>query len=162
MSARIQLKPLPDTLATGLDFGPLATRLGYALRRAQIAVFKDFFEAFTPFDLRPAQYSILTVIEHNPGLKQARVCDALGIKRTNFVAMIDELEARGFVRRDEAPGDRRSHALVLTEAGEQLMPKLHETSATHERRLIESLGAAQHDKILRALARLAADLDAGE
>ena len=142
----------------GLDFGPLAQRLGYVLRRAQIAVFRDFFDTFAPFDIKPAQYSILTIIEHNPGLKQTQVCDALGIKRTNFVAMIDELEARGLARREETPGDRRSHALVLTRAGEELMPELHARAALHERRLIKSVGASRHRDMLAALASLAAAL----
>ena len=145
---------LPAPEPAPIDFGPLADRLGYVLRRAQIAVFRDFFETFAPFDIKPAQYSILTIIERNPGLKQAQVCDALGIKRTNFVAMIDELEARGWVRRDEAPGDRRSYALVLTPQGEDFMPKLHETSAAHERRLIAALGARRHDEMARELAEL--------
>ncbi len=100
-----------------IDYGPLNRRLGYVLRRAQIAVFRDFFAEFEAFDIRPGQYSILTVIESNPGLKQSAVSEALGIKRANFVAMIDELERRGLVRRDAAPNDRRSHALVLTPGG---------------------------------------------
>jgi DNA-binding MarR family transcriptional regulator len=155
--------PIPDAKAASepapIDFGPLAERLGYVLRRAQIAVFRDFFETFAPFDIKPAQYSILTIIERNPGLKQAQVCDALGIKRANFVAMIDELEARGWVRRDEAPGDRRSYALVLTPQGEAFMPKLHETSARHERRLIAALGAKRHADMASTLAELSEKLE---
>jgi len=142
-----------------IDFGLLSERLGYVLRRAQIGVFRDFFAAFAPFDIKPGQYSILTIIERNPGLKQTQVCDALGIKRTNFVAMIDELEARGLVKRDEVPTDRRSHALVLTPAGEALMPKLHETSAAHEQRLIAALGQSRHAEMRAALSKLAAFLD---
>jgi DNA-binding MarR family transcriptional regulator len=145
--------------APGIDFGPLAGRLGYVLRRAQIAVFRDFFAAFAPFDIKPGQYSILTVIERNPGLKQTQVCDALGIKRTNFVAMIDELEARGLVRRDESPADRRSNALVLTAAGEALMPKLHDTSATHEQRIIAALGQRRHAEMASTLSQLVSHLE---
>jgi DNA-binding MarR family transcriptional regulator len=145
--------------AATIDFGPLAERLGYVLRRAQIAVFRDFFAAFAPFEIKPAQYSILTVIERNPGLKQTQVCDALGIKRTNFVAMIDELEGRGLVRRDEAPADRRSYALVLTPVGTALMPKLHDTSAAHEQRLIVALGKRRHSEMTGSLSELAAHLD---
>jgi DNA-binding MarR family transcriptional regulator len=139
---------------TSLDFGPLAERLGYALRRAQVAVFRDFFKTFAPFDLKPAQYSILTIIERNPGLKQTRVADALGIKRTNFVAMVDELERRGLIRRDEALGDRRSHALVLTQKGEELMPSLHATSAEHEQRVIDALGSKRHTEMALAMHEL--------
>ena len=61
-----------------LDFGPLANRLGYTPRRAQIVVLRNFCEAFQPFEIKPAQYSILTVIERNPGRKQSQVCEALG------------------------------------------------------------------------------------
>jgi DNA-binding MarR family transcriptional regulator len=145
--------------AAGIDFGPLAGRLGYVLRRAQIAVFRDFFAAFAAFDIKPAQYSILTIIERNPGLKQTQVSDALGIKRTNFVAMIDELEARGLVRRDEAPADRRSNALVLTAAGEALMPKLHDTSAAHEKRIIAALGPRRHVEMASTLSKLVSYLE---
>ena len=151
----------PADLSASLDFGPLSERLGYALRRAQVAVFRDFFKAFEPFDLKPAQYSILTIIELNPGLKQTQVADALGIKRTNFVAMIDELEARGFIRRDEAVGDRRSYALVLTPEGERLMPKLHATSAEHERRVIAALGPQRHAEMALAMHELVSQLEDG-
>jgi len=74
-----------------IDLGPLPELIGYVLRRAQLAVFQDFFAAFAPFDIRPAQFSVLTIIERNPGLTQTRVAEALGIKRTNFVGMLDEL-----------------------------------------------------------------------
>src|SRR5271157_4262422 len=94
-----------------IEYGPLERQLGYALRRAQIAVFRNFFRSFEGFDIRPAQYSILTIIECNPGLRQSEVSEALGIKRANLVAMIDELERRKLLRRDPAPNDRRSYAL---------------------------------------------------
>ena len=158
MTDDVKFAPARPESSPKLDFGPLADRLGYALRRAQIAVFRDFFVAFAPFDIKPAQYSILTVIERNPGLKQSQVSEALGIKRTNFVAMIDELESRRLVRRAESPSDRRSHALVLTAEGEALMPRLHETSSAHERRMRDALGVRQHREMIAALAGLAEEL----
>ena len=94
-----------------IDLGPLPELIGYVLRRAQLAVFQDFFAAFAPFDIRPAQFSVLTIIERNPGLTQTQVAEALGIKRTNFVGMLDELEKRGLAERRQAR-DKRSYALV--------------------------------------------------
>jgi DNA-binding MarR family transcriptional regulator len=144
-----------------IDYGPLGRRLGYALRRAQIAVFRDFFFAFERFDIRPGQYSILTIIERNPGLKQIEVSEALGIKRTNFVAMIDALERRRLVRRAPAANDRRSHALMLTEAGERLMTKLHAVSERHERRIVEAIGETAHRRMFAWLETLAEMGEAG-
>jgi DNA-binding MarR family transcriptional regulator len=147
----------PHGARAGVDYGPLDQRIGYLLRRAQIAVFKDFFAAFESHDLRPGQYSILTVIESNPGLKQGEVGDALGIKRANFVAMIDELERRKLVRRDPTPGDRRSYALMLTAKGARLMPELHAISERHEQKIVDAIGPEAYRSLsapLKTIARL--------
>lgn len=146
----------------GIDYGPLDRRLGYVLRRAQMAVFRDFFSAFEALDIRPAQYSILTVIECNPGLKQSEVSEALGIQRTNFVAMVDELQQRGLVRRDPAPNDRRSYALVLTEAGRRLMGELHEVAERHEQRIADAIGAETHRRMFATLWKIARMGEGGE
>lgn len=140
---------------SAIDYGPLDRRLGYVLRRAQIAVFRDFFASFEAHNIRPGQYSILTLIECNPGLKQGEVSEALGIKRANFVAMIDELERRGLVRRNATPNDRRSYALVLTAAGKRLMRELHTVADAHEERLANVLGGEAVRQTFAALGKLA-------
>ena len=139
-----------------LDLGPLGERLGYILRRAQVAVFHDFYATFAEVDIRPAQYSILTVIERNPGLSQTRVAETLGIKKTNFVAMLDVLEQRGFVRRGPTPGDRRTYALFLTDDGIAFVRNLHTLAAQHEQRIINQIGASARASLFDELKALAA------
>src|SRR6516165_8251255 len=97
-----------------VDLGMLPELIGFMLRRAQIVVFQEIFPLFSEVDIRPAQFSVLVVIERNPGLTQSQVSAALGIKRTNFVALLDSLEQRGLAERQARAGDRRSHALYLT------------------------------------------------
>jgi DNA-binding MarR family transcriptional regulator len=140
-----------------VNFGPLGDDLGYVLRRAQLVIFQRFFETFAAFDIRPAQYSVLTVIELNPGISQAQAADALGIKRPNFVAMIDTLEERGFAQRVPAENDRRFHGLYLTDEGRTLMGKLHKIAATQERVIIERLGATEYRRLRESL-RVVAEL----
>lgn len=138
-----------------IDYGPLDERLGYILRRAQLAIFEDFIATCSAFDIRPGQYSILTVIERNPGLSQTKVAGALGIKKPNFVAMVDDFEARQLVRRVAAPNDRRSYALYLTASGKSLIRKLHKAAAEHETRIIERVGNQMHQRMFGALAAIA-------
>ena len=138
-----------------LALGPLGDRLGYILRRAQIAIFEDFIAAFERYDIRPAQYSMLTIIEQNPGLTQTQVAEALGIKKTNFVAIVDAFEKRGLVRRDATPGDRRSHALFLTEEGKALLRKLHRVAERHESRIVARVGPLMHKRMFQALSAIA-------
>src|SRR5947209_20236614 len=123
-----------------IDIGALTCLIGYMLRRAQIAVFQDVFRAFAEVGIRPAQFSVLTVIAHNPGRTQSQVSAALGIKRTNFVALLDSLESRGLAERRPAAADRRSHALHLTAAGRELMRQLDALVDALEDRLAARIG----------------------
>ena len=137
-----------------IEYGALKRRIGYALRRAQLAVFQDFFDAFAEMDIKPAQYSVLTIIENNPGLPQGRVAEALGIQKTNFVLMIGGLERRGFVRREASKQDRRIYGLFLTLAGAKLMRKLHALAQKHEDRMMERIGRQTYEALFDPLIRI--------
>ena len=140
--------------APGLDLGSLPRHLGYALRRAQIAVFDNFIGVLADLQLRPAQYSVLLVVEENPGRKQTEIAAALGIQRPNFVAMLDGLQKRGLVTRARSPLDRRSHSILLTPAGSALLAQAREAVRRHERGLCALIGGAEHDHLLDLLWRL--------
>ena len=142
-----------NTRGKSIDLGALPELIGYVLRRAQLAVFQDFFAAFAPFDIRPAQFSALTIIERNPGLTQTQVAEALGIKRTNFVGMLDELEKRGLAERRQAR-DKRSYALYLTAEGTALMRKLKPVLKSHEARMIARVGEEGRDRLVALLAEI--------
>lgn len=137
-----------------LDLGPLPNLLGYALRRAQVAVFADFISTFEPLDLRPAQFSALLLIEANPGCKQSDAADALGIMQPNFVALMDEFERRDLARRAPAKTDRRSHALELTDKGRSLLARAREAVARHEARVTASLSPKEAQQLFGLLARV--------
>ncbi len=144
----------PAAEAEPIDMGSLPTLLGYVLRRAQLAVFQDFLKSCAVLDIRPTQFSVLTIVERNPGLKQSQVGDALGVKRANFVALLDGLERRGLVRREQSATDRRSYALYLTRDGEDLLARLNPVIAAHETRLSEALGPGGSAVLLDLLTRL--------
>ena len=138
-----------------IDLGPLGDSVGYLLRRAQVAVFQRFFELFAEFDIRPAQYSTLTVIERNPGLSQTRLADALGIKKTNLVAIIDALEERGLARRESTENDRRSHALYLTPKGTVLIGRLHQIDAALDQSISRLMKGDERQRLRDVLRQLA-------
>ena len=135
----------------GIDLGPLPDLIGYVLRRAQLVVFQDFFATFAPFDISPAQFSVLTVIERNPGLTQSQVSAALGIKRTNFVGLLNELETRGLAERRQVAGDKRSYALYLTPEGTALMRRLRPVLKAHESRMVGLVAEDGRDRLVELL-----------
>ena len=137
-----------------VDLGPLPGLIGYALRRAQLAVAQDFHRRVAAEDIRPGQYSVLMVLQNNPGLRAARAAQALGIKRTNFVPVLDGLEARGLAERRRVQGDRRASALFLTEAGKAVLARLAPLVAEHEARFAGRLGTDGRSQLMGLLHRL--------
>jgi len=140
-----------------IDYGPLENDLGYVLRRAQLWVFQDFIRTMTPLDLRPAQYSVLVIIHHNPGLSQIALAGALGIERARLVRLLDQLEERKLVERRPAASDRRSHAMHLTREGERVLAGALDLVATHRLACLEEFGGPNnYETLVRLLAKFGA------
>jgi DNA-binding MarR family transcriptional regulator len=138
-----------------LDMGVLSQSIGYHLRRAQLRVFEHFATSFAELDLRPGQFSVLVVVDRNPGLRQSEVAAALGIQRTNFVPLVDELERRGLIERRASPIDRRSYALHLTPQGEELLGAALSRQQKHEDEWAVRAGAPSRAALVQMLQRLA-------
>jgi DNA-binding MarR family transcriptional regulator len=138
--------------------GALPQHLGYALRRAQLAVFADFIRTLEKVHLRPGEYSVLTLIAENPGILARRICQTLGIQPANFVTLCGRLESRGLIRRVAI--DRRSNGLHLTPKGRTLIARAHILGAEHERKIADKIGRAECRRLIELLFRIA-DLDGG-
>jgi DNA-binding MarR family transcriptional regulator len=139
-----------------LQLGELSELLGYVLKRAQLKVFEDFLRCVAPLQLTPAQFSVLLLLDKNPGRNQTEIANTLGILRPNFVAMLDALESRDLCARMRSANDRRSHIVVLTDKGRAVLARAKKLVATkHEARLNEVLGAANRAALLDMMAKLA-------
>ena len=133
----------------GLD--ALAGHAGYAVRRFQIWIFQDFIRTLAAVDIRPTQYSVMTVIGANPGLSQMAVAKRLGIERARLVHLLDSLEQRDLVNRIKSATDRRSHALHLTARGRSSLAQFKRLAAEHERHVAEKIGKENREKLLQIL-----------
>jgi DNA-binding MarR family transcriptional regulator len=155
-SARTQRSSRKESEDAGLDLGELSEMLGYPLKRAQLKIFDDFLRCMTPLQLTPAQFSVLLLLERNPGRNQTEIATTLGILRPNFVAMLDGLESRELCARVRSVNDRRSHNLVLTDKGKAVLMRAKKLVASkHEARLNELLGAANRAALVAMLTRIA-------
>ncbi len=135
------------------EFGPLTEYVGYALRRAQLKVFGDFIDALAELDLRPAHFSVLTVVDANPGLLQSSACAALGIQKANFVPLLDSLQRRGLLRR--VARDGRANGLHLTDQGKRLLARARRLHDGLERRIARQMSPLERKRLIATLNRLA-------
>jgi DNA-binding MarR family transcriptional regulator len=134
-----------------VDLGVLNDRAGYFVRRFQMWIFQDFIRTLESVDIRPAQYSVLALVEANPGRSQADIGHTLGIERARLVRLLDELERRGLIQRLPSTGDRRSHALFLAPAGRKTFERIARLAARHEARVADRIGDARRRQLIELL-----------
>ncbi len=137
---RTAIKPAPPGRDRTIDMHGVEDQIGFVLRLAKLAVFKDIFDTLNPFGLRPSDFSAMRVIAANPGLKQQDIGRQLGIKGPNLVGLVEELRRKKLVLRKVVPDDRRSYSLSLTKAGQDLLEKAEEAHQSHQARIAEALG----------------------
>jgi DNA-binding MarR family transcriptional regulator len=122
----------PPAAVEEVDTSFLETLLGYNARRAALAVITVFVERMAPFQLKPVDFSVLSLVRHNPGITSRQLCTALGILPPNLVGMVNALEKRELVARQPHPRDGRAVGLHLTARGEKLMRDAEQTAAELE------------------------------
>jgi DNA-binding MarR family transcriptional regulator len=135
----------------GLKPGMLPGLLGYRLRRAQQAVFRDFADSVS--DLSPGRTGMLLLIDANPGVTQSRLAQAVDLDRSTMVGVVDTLEERGLIERRRGE-DRRTNGLWLTRAGRALLARLKRRIEFHERRVAARLNAGEKAQLLVLLEKL--------
>ena len=128
---------------------PLASLPGYSLRRASTAMTAMLAGRLAPFKLRPAEATVLLLIEESPQITASAVGRALDIQRANMVPLLKRLEDGGWIER--APIDGKSQGLSLAPASAARMKEVRATVARLESELIERVPAQHREHFLPAL-----------
>jgi DNA-binding MarR family transcriptional regulator len=134
-----------------IDLGVLNDRLGYFVRRLQVSIFQDFIRRLSSIDISPAQFSVLVVIDANPGLSQAELSTTLAIERARLVRVLHHLQRRGLIQRLPSSVDGRRHELQLTRDGQKALARAQVLAEEHETALRQKLGAERHQILLESL-----------
>ncbi len=137
-----------------IDTSYLESLLGYNARRASLVIIEHFVRGMAEFDLRPVDFSVLSIIHHNPGVTSRQLCSVLSILPPNLVGLIKDLESRGLIERRPHPLDRRAQGLHLTAVGSEWMPKAEDRASELERQAAQALSAAEQAQLIQLLQKL--------
>ena len=132
----------------------LETLLGYNARRSALVLIEPFLERMAVYDLRPVEFSVMSLITRNPGITSRQLCSALGILAPNLVGMIRALEKRSRISRKPHPHDGRAHGLHPTPAGKKLMREAEKTAVELDAEVSACLTRTERETLLRLLRKL--------
>jgi DNA-binding MarR family transcriptional regulator len=94
-------------------------------------------------------------LSRDEGQSQQQLADVMGIHRNVMVGLIDDLEDRGLIERRRQPTDRRAHAIHLTEAAHDLLPRAQRVADEQETQLLAGIDDADRTHLITLLRRLA-------
>jgi DNA-binding MarR family transcriptional regulator len=146
---------IPIPRVEGLAYGVLDDLIGYALRRAQVAMFVAFHEATRGMDITPPRFTALVIVGANPGIGQSALGQVLGIARSGAMMLTDWMEERGFAERRRRPNDGRSWGVHLTPRGDELLARMKRKVTAEDRKRAGVLDARERRELLRLLNKLA-------
>lgn len=137
-----------------VDTRYLETLMGYNARRAALVIIDVFMERMAVYDLRIVDFSVLSLITHNPGITSRQLCTTLGILAPNLVAMVNAMEKRALITRRPHPRDGRAMGLHATVAGQKMMRDAEKTAAQLEIETSSRLTAAERKTLLQLLKKI--------
>lgn len=130
--------------------------LGYQLAQATITSTQVFAqEVGTPFDLRPVEFTILTLVDENPGVSAKQLAQALAVTPPNITMWIERLEARRLVERERNPSDRRAQHIRTTAQGSKIARKAARLLVDAERTAISALSGGERAILIELLHKVA-------
>lgn len=128
--------------------------LGYLLKHVHLRYLEVSSAALRPLGVNGREAAVLRATDEASPLSQGEIARKMDVDRTTMVALIDDLQDKGLVRRRQDPGDRRRNVVELTDAGRTTVRRATALAAQAEQAFLSPLtsaDAARLKKLLRAL-----------
>lgn len=141
----------------------MSRRLAERLYRAQhkMAKFYQFRNRDTTLchDVTPTQCYTLFELAETPRLTMTELARAVGLEASSMTRAVDDLVARGYVRRRDDPDDRRRCLIELTKAGRATHQRIFESCVHQERDILAQIPPSSREDVIRAMELLAECLE---
>lgn len=132
----------------------LARQPGHLVRRLQQIAVALFMQEAQALDLTPVQFAALAAAKQQPGMDQRTLARAISFDTSTTGGVIDRLEARGLLRRQPAPEDRRVRRIHLTPAGEVVLEQAVPGMLKAQERILEPLDPQDRERFMLLLGTL--------
>lgn len=142
-----------------VDFGKLPDYIGYQVRQAQSAAFRDLSRTIKALGVTPGEFSLLAMLEANPGINSITLVRVYQLDKATLSLSIKGLVKRGLISSTRSADDRRYYSLRLSAAGSRLLARLTRLVEKQERAMDAVLKRGERELLLDLLKRIARAFD---
>jgi MarR family transcriptional regulator, lower aerobic nicotinate degradation pathway regulator len=126
----------------------------WLISRAYAHSHRLLVEGFASAGVRGYHYRLLAALEEFGPASQAALGRRTSIDRSDVVAVLNDLAARGLIERAPDPVDRRRNVITITPAGTEQLRALDEVVAGVQEKLLAPLSPADRTRLVRLLTAL--------
>ncbi|MGW1272102.1 MarR family winged helix-turn-helix transcriptional regulator [Streptomyces sp. NPDC002491] len=123
----------------------------YMVKQVELVVRSHLDEVVKPSGITALQYTALTVLERHDGLSAAQLARDSFVTAQSIADLVRSLEARGLIRRERNPHNRRELLILLTHDGRALLDRHAGPVRELEERMVRQLTAHQTEQFRAAL-----------
>jgi DNA-binding MarR family transcriptional regulator len=127
---------------------------GHLIRRLQQIAVALFVAECEELDLTPVQYASLTVIRDVPDLDVTQLSSLVALDRATLAKVIERLEAKSWIFRENSGQDKRIKLLRITPKGRKVLTAAEPRVRRCQRRIMAPLREADRRDFMKMLERL--------
>jgi DNA-binding MarR family transcriptional regulator len=144
----------PEPRTANATFSRIREMPTWLITRAYAHSHRLLADGFAAAGFRGYHYRLLAALEEFGPASQAALGRRTSIDRSDVVAALNELAARGLIQRSPDPDDRRRNVITITPAGTEELRTLTPILAGVQDQLLAPLSAAERTQLIRLLTRL--------
>ncbi|RJF86316.1 MarR family transcriptional regulator [Oleomonas cavernae] len=133
-------------------------RLGYLIHDVSRLRRLLFDRELAPLGITRSQWWVLAFVARHDGLPQTQLAHELDLGKVSLGAIIDRLEASGFVARLPDSDDRRLKRIFLTEKARALLDDIIPVSQLFNERILAGIPREDLEQAARTLSRMKVNL----
>ena len=130
---------------------------GELLNQAVRSLRRNWAAELGAWDLSPHQARALRVVAESDGARLSDLARALRIAPRSATEVVDDLAAKGLVRREPSPSDRRAVLVHLTDSGRAVSDQVRRAREANSERFFARLSERDRADLSRILRRLMDD-----
>ena len=153
-TAKKPTSPAEEAQVSDIGTAYLETLMGYNASRASHTLVSYFMRGVRAFDLRTVDFSVLSVMAHQPGVTSRQLCQLLNVLPPNMVVLLRDLDKRGLIERTPHPTDGRAVGLSLSPQGKALMKKAEKAATDADTQGTAHLSPAERKTLVRLLQKI--------
>lgn len=129
---------------------------GHLIRRAQQIAVAEFARETADHDVTPVQFAFMQAMLQMPGQDQITLANRVAFDAATSGSVIVRLEAKGWVRREADPQDRRRKLLYVTSEGAAMLKRMNAAVERAQQNILAPLPVPEQKHFMRLLAQLVA------